>query len=244
MQAVFIDTPGLLDPHSELDLKMMETINDAVKGIDIFMYLLEPFKRCDEKDFRILASMEHKKIPLYLILTKNDLCKSCKENPYDKNLIDRISFSKVIKCSSKEEQGINEILKSIYMDLPQGPMYYPSDQMLDSNERFLVTELIREKILCYFRNEIPHSVAVAISEMKDRSDGLSVIHADIYVEHSSQKKIIIGKNGEMLKKIGINSRKEIEETLGRKCFLELWVRVRKKWRKDKRFVKELIDNEL
>lgn len=244
MQAVFIDTPGLLNPNSELDTKMMDSMVEAFDGIDIFMYLLEPGKKPDLSDYELLEQIVKKKIPIYLILTKSDLSKRDSREKYNSAIREKIKFSRIIECSSKTNTGLSGIIKALNEDLPQGPMYYPPDQMLDSNERFLVTELIREKILCFFRNEVPHSVAVAIAEMKDRPDGLSVIHADIYVEQPSQKKIIIGKNGEMLKKIGMTSRKEIEKVLGRKCYLELWVRVRKKWRKDKRFVKELIDNEL
>jgi GTP-binding protein Era len=249
MQAIFIDTPGLLNPESELDAKMMDSMVDALEDIDIFMYLLEPGKKPGESDLELLKRIEKQKIPVYLVLTKNDIVSKkgavkAGKNGYHDSLREQISFSRVVKCSSKTKKGLTEIVEALKEDLPEGPMYYPYDQMLDSNERFLITELIREKILCYFRNEVPHSVAVAIAEMKDRPDGLSVIHADIYVEQPSQKRIIIGKNGEMLKKIGMNSRKEIEKVLGRRCYLELWVRVRKKWRKDKRFVKELIDNEL
>jgi len=148
-------------------------------------------------------------------------------------------FREIIPASANKGDNLDRIKEKLITALPAGPQYYPEDQLSDKQERFFVTEMIREQTLRQLREEIPHSVAVKLEEMKDRSKGLSYIKATIYVERDSQKMIIVGKNGQQLKTIGSQSRKHLEKFLNRKVYLDLWVKVFKNWRKDPKAVKML-----
>jgi GTP-binding protein Era len=151
----------------------------------------------------------------------------------------KINIEEIIPISALKGDGLVTLKKAIFRYLPEGPFLYPVDDLSDSPERFFVAELIRERVFESFKKEIPYSTCVVIDEFKEREKGKDYIRALIYVERKSQKGILIGKNGEALKKVGAEARKEIENFLGREVYLELWVKVKEKWRKDKKFLKEL-----
>jgi GTP-binding protein Era len=151
-----------------------------------------------------------------------------------------LDVNDIIPISALHGDGVEELKKTIFKYLPEGPFLYPDEDVSDSPERFFVAELIRERVFEYFREEIPYATCVAIDEFKERKKGKDYIRAIIYVEKKSQKGILIGQNGAALKKVGAEARQEIEQLLGREVYLELWVKVKEQWRKDKRFLKEVV----
>jgi GTP-binding protein Era len=244
MQAVLVDTPGVHEPHSPLNEAMMESLRDSMDGIDLVLYLLEVTSSGPaQEEVKLLSELFRKKCPVILLMAKADLSSSVdpslRWNP-ETDWAGPGKFTGIIDVSSKTGLGIPELLSTIEKNLDLGPMYFPPDQLMDTNERFLVREIVREKIMLLTRNEIPHATGVQILDMKDLEDGSSRIHAEIMVETNSQKRIVIGHGGSLLKTIGIQSRKDIELVLGRTCHLNLWVKVAEKWRKKKKLLREIV----
>ncbi|MCI1856562.1 MAG: GTPase Era [Sporolactobacillus sp.] len=234
-QIIFVDTPGIHKPRHRLGEVMTAMALDTLKEADLVLFLIDAVQGYGRGDQFIIDALKQTSVPVFLIVNKIDQVRPDDLLP----LIDRYrghyDFSEVIPLSALRGQNLAVLLDKIGDYLPEGPKYYPDDQVTDHPERFVISELIREKILQLTRQEIPHSVAVTIDAMKtDEARGLSRVQASIIVERSSQKGIVIGGGGRMLKKIGTLARQEMETLLGHKVYLELWVKVDKDWRdKDK-----------
>lgn len=237
-QIIFIDTPGIHKPRHKLGEKMVKTAIESLKEVDLILFMVEP-QEPKREEIEIVDLLKKINIPVFLLINKIDTIKK----PNLLILIEHFSklypFKEIIPISAVKYDGIDLLLQKIYDYLPSGPKYYPDDLLTDQLERFMVSEIIREKIMNLTEEEIPHSVAVEVSEWKERENGLISIRCNIYVEREGQKAIIIGKKGTMLKSIGTSARLEIERLLNTKVFLELWVKVRKNWRNDNQLLKEL-----
>ncbi|WP_100488628.1 GTPase Era [Sporolactobacillus pectinivorans] len=230
-QVIFIDTPGIHKPKHRLGEVMTSMALDTLNEVDLILFLIDAEQGYGKGDQFIIDFLKKTDSPAFLVVNKID-----KVHPNDLlPLIDRYrslyDFAEIIPLSALQGQNVSALLEQIGDYLPEGPKYYPEDQVTDHPERFIISELIREKILQLTRDEVPHSIAVVIDQMKtDEKHKKAEIQATIMVERSSQKGIIIGKAGSMLKQIGTLARKEIEALTGDKIFLELWVKVDKNWR--------------
>ncbi len=237
-QIVFIDTPGIHQAKTKLGETMNKLAYSILDAIDVVLFMIDATKPLEEADLRILEGLNKVKAPVILVFNKVDLVKDeeeLKENidSYRSLVVD----SKGITISATENFNVQEVLDMIIDLLPEGPLYYPEDQITDQMERFIVAEIIREKVLLKLSEEVPHSIAVVVDEFKEEKD-LIYIHATIVVERPSQKKIVIGAGGSMIKDIGTLARKDIKRFLNAKIFLELFVKVEENWRKKKSRLKE------
>ncbi len=237
-QIVFIDSPGLHKPTHILGKYMVE---EAIKNLydgDILLWIVDSSKKLTEEDYTIYERIKNIKKPKILAINKIDIV-----NPKRKEFINELnnfdSIDKMIPISSTTGENVDTLLDEIFNILPEGEYLYDPDILTDSTEREIVSEIIREKILIHTEEEIPHSVAVLIDDFKERENGKLYIKGIIYVEKESQRKILIGHQGNLIKKIGIESRIEIERFLGKPVFLELWVKVYKNWRKKKEAIRYL-----
>lgn len=237
-QIIFIDTPGIHKAHNELGNIMNDFALKSITGIDLILYLIDVNVPLGTGDRFIIDALRESKVPTILVANKVD-----KEHDTNK-IVENIetykeygNFIGGITISATEGFNIDKLLEMVVSNLEYGPMYYPEDQLIDQPERFVVCELIREKVLLNTSEEIPHSVAVTIDRFKE-SDKIIDIHATIVVERLSQKKIIIGAKGTMIKKIGTEARKDIKNFLGLPVYLELFVKVEDNWRNKKYQLKE------
>lgn len=239
-QIIFVDTPGIHNPLHKLGEYMVKTAISAILDADVVVFLVDVSQPPDDEDHLIAQTLKERyKGPIILAMNKMDLLTPDKVKPHTEAYLALGEYSDWILISAATGDNLDKLQKMIISYLPPGPRYYPEDQMADVDERFIAAELIREKALYFLHQEVPHSVAVVIDEFKDRSEDLSYISATIFVEKESQKAIVIGKDGAMLKKIGQAARKELELILGRKIYLELWVKVKKRWRKDEEELRRL-----
>lgn len=237
-QIIFIDTPGIHKAHNELGNIMNDFALKSITGIDLILYLIDVNVPLGIGDRFIIDALRESKVPTILVANKVD-----KEQDTNK-IVENIetykeygNFIGGITISATEGFNIDKLLEMVVSNLEYGPMYYPEDQLIDQPERFVVCELIREKVLLNTSEEIPHSVAITIDRFKE-SDKIIDIHATIVVERLSQKKIIIGAKGAMIKKIGTEARKDIKNFLGLPVYLELFVKVEDNWRNKKYQLKE------
>ena len=233
MQIAFTDTPGIHKPASELQRRMVSASYDSVKGVDCVIFMTTPVKKVLPGDQIILDNLKNTKIPVFLVINKVD--QLAKFNDIDLTIAlykDLYPFAGVFPISVIENKNVDILLSTIQSYLPFGPKMYPDDMISDHPQRFLVSELIREKILYLTSQEVPHSIAVVIDSMKECEENKDYtdIYATIYVERDSQKKIIIGKNGDMIKSIKQKSIKDIKKLLNTKIHLDLWVKVKKDWK--------------
>ncbi|MDO5037088.1 MAG: GTPase Era [Tissierellia bacterium] len=237
-QIVFIDTPGIQKPRNELGKFMLGESLSSLEGIDIVIMMVEPDEKIGKKDRNILERIRGLKgtHPLFLVINKVDSLNKDQVLPVIGRYAEEEIFDEIIPLSARTGDNVDRLLDLIYDRLEEGPKYYPEDMLTDQPERFVIAELIREKGLSYLQEEVPHGLAVEINSMKERQDkALYDIDATIYVERDSHKGIIIGKGGAMLKRIGMEARRDIENLLGQKVNLQLWVKVSKNWRdKDER----------
>lgn len=240
-QIIFIDTPGIHKAKNELGNVMNEFAYESFDGADLILMLVDGTSPLGEGDKFIIEQLSKVKVPVYLVINKVDLVKD------EETLKDNIQtykeaypFKGGITISASEGFNIEKLKQMIIDVLPLGPEYYPADQLLDKSVRFVVSEIIREKILLLTKEEVPHSVAVMVESFKpnNKNKDMIDIRADIIVERPSQKKIIIGKNGEMIKKIGTLSRIDIVKFLDKKVYLDLFVKVENDWRNNKTYLKE------
>ncbi len=217
---------------------MVKTAIESLREVDIILFMVEPHEIGGGDRF-IIELLKRVQSPVFLLINKIDIIKKSDILLIIDNLKELYHFKEIIPISALTNDGTELLLKKIYDYLPSGPKYYPDEVITDQLERFMVSEIIREKITEMTEEEVPHSVAVEVIEWKEREDGLIVIRCNIYVEREGQKGIIIGKRGAMLKSIGTAARIDIERLLNTKVFLELWVKVKKDWRDDKRTLEEL-----
>lgn len=230
-QIIFIDTPGMHKAKNKLGDYMMEAVNKTIRDVDVICWLVEIGNKVGKGEERIAQSLASARVPIILVINKIDSHKP--EDVFECiSLYNQLmNFDSIVPVSAIEGKNTDELIKEIFKYLPYGPQYYDEDTVTDQPERQIVAEIIREKSLHALSDEIPHGIAVVIETMKQRPNGKLVdIDASIVCERDSHKGIIIGKGGQMLKKIGINSRFEIEKMLEKKVNLNLWVKVRKDWR--------------
>ncbi len=235
-QACFIDTPGMIEPEYELQSLMVKQIKAAVNDADVIIHMFDPWLK--DVHTRIAQIEPGKDVPKITVINKIDLVSKRDLLPMMEAL-KNAGASEIIPLSALNGEGVDDLKKAIFKHLPEGEFIYPEEDVSDTSERFFVADLIREKIFEIFKKEVPYASCVLIDEFKERKKGKDYIRAIIYVERQSQKAIIIGKNGMALKNIGEKARREIEQFLEKPVFLELWVKVKEKWRKNKRFLKEL-----
>lgn len=237
-QIIFVDTPGIHKPKHELGTQMNKEAYSAASGVDLIYYLVDgsvPFGSGDEFVLNTLRQMH---LPVYLILNKIDLLE--KEQLIDLLLAwqQRMDFKEIIPISAKTQNNLDQLIEVTKNDLTDGVQYYPADQVCDYPEQFIMAEIIREKVLLLTEEEVPHSVAVVIERIRKNREHL-IINAMILVERDSQKGIIIGTQGRMIKQIGTLAREELQGLLGEPIFLELFVRVEKDWRNKKAKLQQL-----
>lgn len=228
-QIVFSDTPGVLDPAYELQSKMMDAVNESLVDADVILYVVEIGEK-RLKNEEVFARMQKTSTPIILLLNKIDTATPDKLNEAVEYWHELLPNAQILPISAKENVNVDLLVNKIKDMLPEGPQYYPDDQLTDRSERFIVNEVIREKILLNYTKEVPYSVEVVTERFKDEI-GLISIETDIYVERDSQKGIIIGHKGEALSKVGKEAREELEKFFDKKVFLKLFVKVRKDWRK-------------
>ncbi len=239
-QIIFVDTPGIHEPKHLLGKYMVKEAESSLEDADVILVLLDATTGMEPEDRHLLELINEYKKKKILAVNKIDAINKPELLPILDEVRKIAEFDEYIPISALEGENTDLLLQKIVEFLPQSPPLYPQDQLSDKPQRFHVAELIREKILENTYEEIPHSVAVVVDEFKEREEkNLIYIKAIIYVERRSQKKIIIGHDGKMLKKIGTEARMEIERFLGRKVFLDLWVKVYEKWRKDSRALNRL-----
>lgn len=230
-QMVFIDTPGIHKPKHRLGDFMMKVAQNTLKEVDLVLFMVNAEEGFGRGEEFIVEKLENTRTPVFLIINKIDLVHPDQLLKIIDGYKEKFNFKEIIPISALEGNNIETLLDQIKTYLPEGPQYYPADQVTDHPERFIVSELIREKALHLTREEIPHSLAVMIEKMERNPEKNNVhVMATIIVERDSQKGIIIGKQGSMLKEIGKRARLDIENLLGSKVFLELWVKVQKDWR--------------
>ncbi len=240
-QIIFLDTPGILEPSYLLQKKMMENVDESVHDADLIILMIDvdadKFGDSTFKDQFVAKLLSKSKKPKILLLNKVDLS----NQDHIKNLLLKFEeskkFKKIIPVSASLGYNISSVLNEIIEYLPEHPKYYPDDIVADENERFFVSEIIREKILELFKEEIPYSCEVLIADFKERKEGKDFIQAEIVVEKESQKGIIIGKQGTAIKKLGESARQAVEDFLQKEVYLELRVKVRNKWRSDEKMLK-------
>ena len=232
-QIAFTDTPGIHKPSSELQRRMVNASYGAVNGVDCVLFMTTPVKSVLKGDEIILENLKKARIPVFLVINKVDQLK--RFNDIDLTIAlykDLYPFAGVYPISVLEDRNLDKLLSDIKTVLPFGPKYYPDEMSSDHSDKFLMAEAIREKILYLTKEEVPHSIACVIDMIKDCEDNPAYkdVYATIYVERDSQKRIIIGKNGDMIKEIKNKSLNDIKKLLGSKVHLELWVKVKKDWK--------------
>ncbi len=239
-QLIFLDTPGLHEGGSELNKRMVKTALSTGRDSDVLLFLTEATSPPLEEDRKMLEYLKLSKGIPFLVINKIDLVKKETLLPLMDQYQKLFPFETMIPLSALQGDGIEILINEIVRVLPEAPPYFPEDMLTDQTERFLVSEIIREKVIQHSYQEIPYVTAVTIESFKELAEkNLVVIQATIYVEKESQKKILIGKGGQKLKKIGEWSRKEIEAFLEKRVFLELWVKVEKNWTRNPRVLDSL-----
>jgi GTP-binding protein Era len=238
-QIVFVDTPGIHRSDNLFNRRMMDSIRTAVEDRDVLLVLADASHRPKRDDVEAMSVLKRSEAPAFLVLNKIDKLES------KATILERIEqykalheFHEYIPISALKSDGLEDLKKAIVAKLPEGEPFFPPDYITDQPERFMVAEMIREKILKFTQQEVPHSVAVLVEKWEE-TPKVTRIHATIYVEREGQKRIIIGAGGALMKRIGTDARLEAEQRLGRKIFLELFVKVRPNWREDPQFLSEI-----
>jgi GTP-binding protein Era len=238
-QMVFLDTPGIHQAKGKLNLAMVRTALATLSTVDLILFLLDAQSPDNQSNQTVLEALKSVDTQSLLVMNKIDLVPERSLSPVIDKFERLHQFKGSVCISALHGLGIDDLVAKIVSLLPTGPAYYPEDTLTDLPERFFCAEIIREKILNLTSEEIPYAVAVTVNSFKeDEQKNLIRIQADIHVERPSQKGIIIGKGGSMLREIGKQARLDMEKLLGARVFLELWVRIQKKWRKDPRALKE------
>ncbi len=236
-QLVFMDTPGIHKPMHKMNEAMVKTALATYSEVDVVLMLVEATEKPGGGDRFIIETLSQVKTPVFLLINKVDLIKKDALLPLIQEYSTLYNFAEILPVSALKKD-LGGLLDMVLKRLPAGPKYFPDDQLTDQPERFDVAEMVREKVFELTKDEIPYSTAVVIEEMKEEPE-LTRITAIIYVERDSQKGILIGKGGAMLKKIGTLARHDAEKLLGTKIFLQLWVKVKKGWREDDRMLKNI-----
>lgn len=231
-QMIFIDTPGIHKPKHKLGDFMLKVSKNTLREVDVIMFMVNAEQKLGKGDEFILEMLAGNPTPVFLVINKIDQIHPDELIGIIESYKERYSFAEIVPISALQGNNVENLLATLTKYLPEGPQYYPADQVTDHPERFIISELIREKVLHLTREEVPHSIAVVIDKIRRDEENEDKIHvaATIIVERDSQKGIVIGKRGALLKEVGIRARKDIEMLLGSKVYLELWVKVQKDWR--------------
>lgn len=228
-QVIFLDTPGIHKPKHKLGEFMVDSAIESLREVDLVLYMVDASAEFGSGEEYIINAVKQVKTPCILVLNKIDLLKKEQVLKLIQEYSKQADFLAIVPISAKTGENKEELLKVIFSQLPEGPMYYPEDEVTDQPERFIMAELIREKVLQLTRDEVPHSIAVVVESVEEKAT-LVKVRALVIVERDSQKGIIIGQGGKLLKEIGRLARQDIETLMGSKVFLELWVKVKKDWR--------------
>jgi GTP-binding protein Era len=239
-QVVLIDTPGVHRPDTSLGRKMMAEVREALDGCELVLLIVDVTRKFAQPDNAVLAMAKKSTTPVFLLLNKIDLLRGAKDKLLP--IIDEYrklhAFREIIPLSARKREGLHVLLEKLIRFLPEGPRYFPEDQITDQPVRFMVAEIIREQVLVGTSEEVPYATTVVIEQFEEKPR-LTRIAAMIFCEREGQKGILVGKGGQMLKKIGTAARLQMEEMLGKRVFLELFVKVRDHWRESSEFVEEL-----
>ena len=238
-QFIFLDTPGIHKPKFKLGEYMLKAAEGTLKEVDAIFFVIDATEKFGGGEKYILERLSATDKPTILVINKIDLVEREKVLPIIAEYSARKNFAAIVPISAAKGDNVEELLNEAKKFLPEGVQYYPEDMVTDQPERLIVAEIIREKILHVTEDEVPHSVAVDIEEITPRKNSANYIRAVIYVERDSQKGILIGKGGELLKGVGKNARPEIEMLLGKKIFLDLWVKVKRGWRNSEGAIQSL-----
>ncbi|MDC6326803.1 GTPase Era [Staphylococcus auricularis] len=238
-QIIFLDTPGIHKPKHKLGDYMMRVAKNTLSEIDAIMFMVNVNEEIGRGDEYIMDMLKDVKTPVFLVLNKIDLVHPDELMPRIEQYQSYMSFTEMVPMSALEGHNVDHFIEVLKSFLPEGPQYYPEDQVSDHPEQFVVSELIREKILHLTSEEIPHAIGVNVDRMIKKDEDHVRIEATIYVERDSQKGIVIGKGGKKLKEVGKRARHDIENLLGSKVYLELWVKVQKDWRNKVNFIRQM-----
>ncbi|NLW44354.1 MAG: GTPase Era [Syntrophomonadaceae bacterium] len=238
-QIIFVDTPGIHKPKHRLGEYMADITSRALREVDLILYVVDASVPPGVGEDYIINNLINLEPPVFLVPNKIDLVDESQVMNLIQQLGTKMKFAEVIPVSATMNRNLDRLVDALFDYLPEGPLYYPEGEYTDQPERFIIAELIREKALYLTREEVPHSLAVEIEDFEPRNH-LIYVRATIYTERESQKGIVIGKNGSMLKKIGQMARQDIENLLGSQVYLELWVKVKKDWRNNETQLKNLV----
>lgn len=238
-QIIFIDTPGIHKPKHKLGDYMMRVAKNTLSEIDAIMFMVNVNEDIGRGDEYIMEMLKNVKTPIFLVLNKIDLVHPDTLMPKIEQYQSYMDFTDIIPISALEGVNVDHFIDVLKSFLPEGPKYYPDNQISDHPEQFVVSEIIREKILHLTSEEIPHAIGVNVNRMIKEDEDRVRIEATIYVERDSQKGIVIGKGGKKLKEVGKRARRDIEMLLGSKVYLELWVKVQRDWRNKVNFIRQI-----
>ena len=239
-QIVLVDTPGLHQPRSKMNRAMLTEVHQTLRGVDLGLLVIDAERGPGDGDRKAAELLRRSGIQRLAVLNKVDRVRpKSKLLPMMSALVDGWEFPEVFPISALSGEGCDALLEQLLKRLPVGDPLFPDDYFTDQTERSLAAEWIREKLLAVLRQELPHATAVLIDNWTEREDGIVEIRADVLVDKESQRQIVIGKEGRVLKQIGTDARVELEQLLGRQVFLRLWVKIRKDWRNDERILREL-----
>jgi GTP-binding protein Era len=237
-QVILVDTPGVHKPDSSLGRKMMLEVAEALEGCDLILLIADVTQKSSGGDQFVLEMAKRSKTPIFLLLNKIDRIEKGKLLPIIDEWQKLHSFKEVMPISALKKTGLDVLLERVLKILPEGPRYFPEDQLTDQPTRFMVAEIIREQVLLATKEEVPYSTTVLVEQFEE-GERLTRIAAAIYCEREGQKGILVGKRGQMLKKIGTAGRLQIEKMIGTRVFLELFVKVQPGWRESREFVEGL-----
>jgi GTP-binding protein Era len=239
-QIVLIDTPGVHKPDSSLGRKMMSEVREALEGCDLLLLIVDVTRKFGQADESVLEMARKSKTPVFLLLNKIDLLRNQKDKllPIIDGYRKLHGFKEIIPLSARKPEGLDLLLEKVIAALPEGPHYFPEDQVTDQPMRFMVAEIIREQVLVETSEEVPYATTVLVEQFEEGAK-LTRIAAAIYCEREGQKRILIGKQAQMLKKIGTAARLQIEKMVGTRVFLELFVKVSPDWRESHQFIEEM-----
>ena len=240
-QVIFVDTPGLHRPRHKLGQAMVATATGVLPDADVVLFIVDVSVPPTDEDRMIIELIrKHTDAPIVLVLNKMDLLPPEKVKPHTEAYWEMVpGHHEWMMTTATKGENLDKLLARIVGALPEGPRYYPGDQVTDQTEREIAAELVREQVLSHIRQEVPHAVAVVVEEFKERENGVVYIAANVFVEKDSQKGILIGRRGQMLRRIGSAARRQIERMTGGRIYLDLWVKVRKGWRQDEEELRRL-----
>ena len=228
-QIIFTDTPGIHKPHNKLGEFMVNAANETMRDVDVLLFVIDATRPIQDGEREIVKNIAKTGLPCILVMNKVDLVEKSNLLPMIADYSSMYDFESIVPMSAKSGDGVDVLLNDIKNYIPEGPQFYDEDMITDQPEKQIAAEIIREKMLWLLDKEIPHGIAIEITKMQEK-EKITNIYATIYCEKATHKGIIIGKNGDMLKKIGSMARKDIEHMLGKKVYMELWVKVKNDWR--------------